>query len=236
MVMSNSPSPTSMITSRGAKAGLTLVGAATVLALAAGSPSANADPDTVVLPDFPTTTGEQISPETLGIPLLFGGEAYEQNGSYTDSLGLDYDSAGIQSINGPLEINDYEFPALNPSVEVVDYVTPGAAGSVDGATIDGTVLGSTFSALITPGGLYNFYEDTPFFATGGTETTDNINDVWAFDPTGVPLADPSGIEFGVQYLDLPDAFSGPVDELNFLGAGGEILFSLPVTGDLLSLF
>jgi hypothetical protein len=214
------------------KAGLTLVGAAgAVLALAAGSPSANAD--TVVLPDFPTTTGEQISPETLGIPLLFGGEAYEQNGSYTDSLGVDVDTAGVQSLNGPLEINDYEFPAPNPSVEVVDYVSPGVIGGVVG---DGDIFGSTFSALITTDHLYNFYEDTPFIATGASSATDNINDVLAFDPTGIPLGSLSGIEFGIQYLDLPDAFAGPVDELNFLGSGGEILFSLPVTGDLLSLF
>jgi hypothetical protein len=214
------------------KAGLTLVGAAgAVLALAAGSPSANAD--TVVLPDFPTTTGEQISPETLGIPFLFGGEAYEQNGSYTDSLGVDVDTAGVQSLNGPLEINDYAFPAPNPSVEVVDYVSPGVIGGVVG---DGDIGGSTFSGLITPAGLYNFYEDTPFIATGASSATDNINDVLAFDPTGIPLGSLSGIEFGIQYLDLPDAFSGPVDELNFLGSGGEILFSLPVTGDLLNLF
>ena len=220
------------------KAGLTLVGAAAaaVLALAAGSPSANATPDTVVLPDFPTTTGEQISPETLGIPLLFGGEAYEQNGSYTDSLGIGVDTAGLQSANGPLEINDYEFPVPNPSVEVVDYVSPGVIASVSGGSLDGSVVGSTFSGLITADHLYNFYEDTPFIATGASSATDNINDVLAFDPTGIPLADLSGIEFGIQYLDLPDAFSGPVDELNFLGSGGEILFSLPVTGDLLSLF
>jgi hypothetical protein len=218
------------------KAGLTLVGAAAaaVLALAGASPSANAD--TVELPDFPTTSGDQMSPESLGIPLLFGGEAYEQNGSYTDLLGTDVDTAGIQSPNGPLEINDYEFPAPHPSLEVVDYVTPGVVASVSGGGFDGDIGGSTFSALITPAGFYNFYEDTPFVDTGASSATDNINDVWAFDPTGIPLADPSGIEFGIQYLDLPDAFSGPVDELNFLGSGGEILFSLPVTGDLLSLF
>ena len=218
------------------KAGLTLVGAAAaaVLALAGGSPSANAD--TVELPDFPTTSGDQISPETLGIPLLFGGEAYEQNGSYTDSLGVDVDTSGLQSLNGPLEINDYEFPAPNPSLEVIDYVSPGTVASVSGGAVDGTVGGSTFSGLITTGGFYNFYEDTPFIATGASSEVDNINDVWAFDPTGVPLGGLSGIEFGIQYLDLPDAASGPVDELNFLGSGGEILFSLPVTGDLLSLF
>jgi hypothetical protein len=218
------------------KAGLTLVGAAAgaVLVLAAGSPSANAD--TVELPDFPTTSGDQISPETLGIPLLFGGEAYEQNGSYTDSLGVGVDTAGLQSLNGPLEINDYEFPAPTPSLEVVDYVTPGEVASVSGGAVDGNVVGSTFSGLITTGGFYNFYEDTPFIATGASSATDNINDVWAFDPTGIPLGDLSGIEFGIQYIDLPDAASGPVDAVNFLGSGGEILFSLPVTGDLLSLF
>jgi hypothetical protein len=216
------------------KAGLTLVGAAVgaVLALAGGSPAANAD--TVELPDFPTTTGDQISPETLGIPLLFGGEAYEQNGSYTDSLGVDVDTAGVQGLNGPLEINDYEFPAPNPSLEVVDYVSPGLIASVSGGAVDGSVVGSTFSGLITTAGFYNFYEDTPFIATGASSEVDNINDVWAFDPTGIPLADLSGIDFGLQYIDLPDAASGPVDALNFLGSGGEILFSIPVTGDLLS--
>jgi hypothetical protein len=107
---------------------------------------------------------------------------------------------------------------------------------LDGGSVDGSIEGSTFSDLSTPAGFYNFYEDTPFIATGASSATDNINDVWAFDPTGSPLQDVSGIEFGIQHLDLPDAFSGPVDELNFLGSGGEILFSLPVTGDLLSLF
>jgi hypothetical protein len=107
---------------------------------------------------------------------------------------------------------------------------------VSGGAVGGTVGGSTFSGLITTAGFYNFYEDTPFIATGASSEVDNINDVWAFDPTGVPLGGLSGIEFGIQYLDLPDAASGPVDELNFLGSGGEILFSLPVTGDLLSLF
>jgi hypothetical protein len=50
----------------------------------------------------------------------------------------------------------------------------------------------------------------------------------------------SGVEFGIQYIDMPDAFANgaltPIDEINVLGAGGEILFSIPVTGDLASLF
>jgi hypothetical protein len=46
---------------------------------------------------------------------------------------------------------------------------------------------------------------------------------------------PSGREpeFGIQYLDLPFAAT-PVDEINLLGPGGEILFALPVTGDVFS--
>jgi hypothetical protein len=60
----------------------------------------------------------------------------------------------------------------------------------------------------------------------------NYDDAVVFDPTGLPLfGDTSGIEFGIQYLDLPSAWT-PVDEINFLGQAGEILFSLPVTGDL----
>lgn len=54
-----------------------------------------------------------------------------------------------------------------------------------------------------------------------------------YDPSGSPLTDLSGIEFGIQYLDLPDAAT-PVDAVNFLGSGGEILFYLPVIGDLLT--
>jgi hypothetical protein len=42
-------------------------------------------------------------------------------------------------------------------------------------------------------------------------------------------------EFGYQYLDLPDATT-PVDEINVFGSGGDILFSIPVTGDLQSSF
>lgn len=56
--------------------------------------------------------------------------------------------------------------------------------------------------------------------------------MFAYDPTGFPLGSLSGIEFGIQYLDLPFAAT-PVDEVNLLGAGGEILMSIPVTGDLL---
>lgn len=63
--------------------------------------------------------------------------------------------------------------------------------------------------------------------------TENISATLLFDPTGNPVADLSSIEFGIQYLDMPDAAT-PVDAINVFGSGGEILFSIPVTGDLLS--
>jgi len=219
------------------KLGLTLVGAAaaTVLTLAA-APASTADPSIVVLPDFPSTTGDRIAPENLSVLPIFAGEAYEQNGHYTDSLGVPVDTAGLQSPNGPLEINDYEFPGTQPSLEAVDYASPGGVASISGGATDGAVFGSNFSAIITGSGFYNLYEDTPFEPTGADSLVDNINDVWLYDPTGLPFADLSGVEFGIQYLDLPDAASGPVDAINVLGSGGEILFSIPVTGDLLSLF
>ena len=109
-----------------------------------------------------------------------------------------------------------------------------APASIEGGSVDGTAEGSTFSQIFTTSGLVNFYEDTPFYATGASDATQNINDAFVFDPTGSPLTDLSGIEFGIQYLDLPDATSGPIDAINFLGSGGEILFSIPVTGDLLA--
>ena len=37
----------------------------------------------------------------------------------------------------------------------------------------------------------------------------------------------------ICYMDLPNAVT-PVDAVNFLGSGGEVLYSLPVTGDLLT--
>jgi hypothetical protein len=81
----------------------------------------------------------------------------------------------------------------------------------------------------TTSGFTLDYEDTPFEAANTTEPVQNIDYLLTYAPAS------SGIEFGIQYLDLPDAAT-PVDEINLLGAGGEILFSLPVTGDLLSLF
>jgi hypothetical protein len=62
------------------KACLTLVGAAAagVLALTATSPAANAD--TADIPSLPIGSGDETGPESLGIPPLFDGSAFEQNG------------------------------------------------------------------------------------------------------------------------------------------------------------
>lgn len=241
------PPPAMMVTShhidhphalsRRIKTGLTFVGAAAaVLALAAGSPSANADPAIVDFPDFPTTTGLQIAPEATGIAPFFAGEAYEQNGSYTDLFNEVVNTNAPSYLGNPLLVDDYEFPGVAPSsFEVLQYANPGFAYGIDGNGLNGSVDGSTFSVVATNSGLYNFFEETPYFANATQTTTDSINDVLAYDPTGIPLGGLSGIEFGIQYLDLPFAAT-PVDEINLLGAGGEILASMPVTGDLASLF
>lgn len=108
----------------------------------------------------------------------------------------------------------------------------------DVATLsNGYVDGSTFGFADTSSGLYNLYEDTPFYNTTVPPAVEsnNVSDTFLYDPTGNPLGSLSGIDFGVQYLDLPDA-TAPVDEVNILGSGGDILLSIPVTGDLLSLF
>jgi hypothetical protein len=215
------------------KACLTLAGvaAAAVLAMTATSPAANAD--TVDLPEFPATSGAQIAPESLGVAPFFAGEAYEQNGSYTDLLGTDVDTSASYYLNGPLQIDDYEFPGSGPaSLTAINETTPGIVASDSGA-INGDVGGTAFSYVGAEPGYYNLYEDTPFVATGASDATQNINDVLLFDPTGNPLGGLSGVEFGIQYIDLPNAVT-PVDAVNFLGSGGEVLYSLPVTGDLLT--
>jgi hypothetical protein len=209
------------------KACLTLAGAAAagVLALTATSPAAQAD--TVDVPVFPSGSGETIDPQSLGIAPFFTAEAYEQQGTYTDLLGNQFDTAVD---NQPFEVNNYAFPGINPSLAVSDVFTRGEAS--DSGALNGSVEPTTFSVAEEANLGFNIYEDTPFDATGATETTQNINDVLVYDPTlASPVTDPSAIEFGIQYLDLPDAAT-PVDAINFLGSGGEILFSLPVTGDL----
>ncbi|MBV8862596.1 MAG: hypothetical protein JO259_12135, partial [Mycobacterium sp.] len=83
-------------------------------------------------------------------------------------------------------------------------------------------------------GFFDLYEETPFQPLGSIPVA-NINDALVYDPSGLYSFTESGVEFGIQYLYLPDAAT-PVDEINLLGSGGEILTSIPVTGDLFSLF
>jgi hypothetical protein len=76
------------------RAAMTLAGAAAagVLALAAASPAAQAD--TVDIPSLPIANGNEIIPESLGVLPFFGGEAFEQNGTYTDLLGFTVTTGG----------------------------------------------------------------------------------------------------------------------------------------------
>jgi hypothetical protein len=218
------------------KAGLTLAGvaAASVLALMATSPAAQAD--TADIPSLPAPIGDEISPESLGISPFFGGEAFEQDGTYTDLLGFTTTTGdGVQDPPLPLQWTEYSLPAGgNPSFVALGVTDPnGYDLEVQGANLNGDIGGSDFSYVATGSGFYNLYEDTPYYAGGSANAVDSINDTFVFDPTGSPLAGLAGIEFGIQYIDLPDAAT-PIDAINVLGSGGEILFSIPVTGDLLA--
>jgi hypothetical protein len=207
--------------------GLALVAGAAVaaaLALTATSPAANAD--TIDLPVLPSATGSETGQENLGIAPLFTGSAYEQNGTYTDLLGYQVDTTAPGYL--PLDWDRYDAPnSSSPSIEALGVTSP----SNDAVVTDGTVGGSTYSEFAIPigslsTGFANIYEDTPFYPSLGVGATDNVSDTVGYFDGATP-------EFGVQYLDLPDAAT-PVDELNFFGSGGDILFSIPVTGDLLS--
>jgi len=215
--------------SRRIKTGLTFVGAAAaIVALAAGSPSANADPSTVVLPDFPVETAGVTSTGSE-IPLLFTDITQTDYATYTDLLG-DNVAETSKAGNVPLISTDIWVPSeSSPTFEAAGVVDP----NFDVATLNNAdVSGSTFGVIGFGSNFFNLYEDTPYEAFGGGGLTQNIDDVFAFFPKG--LSDSaSDIAFGIQYLDLPNA-ANPVDEINFLGQAGEILFSIPVTGDLLS--
>jgi hypothetical protein len=238
-------------TRRRINASLTLAGAAAaaVLALAATSPVANAD--TVDLPDFPDLGNDETGLESLGAPPLVDGIALQDTGVYQNLLGFTVDTSvqgnapafdvSVYAIPGNGSVSDLEsvpflqngLPADNPGIEALTITDP--TQFINFTPGDSFTDGSTFNAIVTASGWDNLYEETPFFSAGTEIETQNYSDTLLFDPTGSPLADPSGIEFGIQYIDLPDAAT-PVDAVNFLGSGGEILFSLPVTGDLLSLF
>jgi hypothetical protein len=200
------------------------------LAMLASVPAAHAD--NAVLPALPSIVADTVNGST-GFPPLWDGQTYSGGAFYTDLLGDSVGSSG------------------NPESETFDVYTT-APGAFDGgiplgslteteysdssddvaSLANGQTGGSTFDFVNADSGWSNFYELTPFFANNASTATDNVNDTWIYDPSGLGIND-SGIEFGIQYVDLPDA-STPVDAINVLGSGGDILFSVPVVGDLLS--
>jgi hypothetical protein len=198
--------------------GLTLAGAAMAVTfgLAAATPSANADP--LIVPYFPTLTGDEIDPQENGIAPFFTEQAYESQGSYTSLLGTNVDTTTDDYNENPLQIDTYDFLGTH----ILQSNDPGLANDFN----DNQEFGSTFQIASTNWGLSLDYEDTPFEAANTAEPVQNIDYLLTYAPPAAEVA------FGIQYLDLPDAAT-PVDEINLLGAGGEILFSIPVTGDLL---
>jgi hypothetical protein len=207
---------------------LMLAASATAAALAvATSPLANAD--TADLPDFPQIASTPFDDESLGVPPLFSGYAFEYEGSYIDLLG-DPVTEADPSDGALIDTNGYGFPGTgDPSLIAEEDQDPISAVAVSS---NGVAEGSTFGFIGAPeAGFYNLYEDTPFVPSAGG-IVDNVDDVFAYEPSGYANSD-SAIEFGIQYLDLPDAAT-PVDEINLLGSGGDILLSIPVTGDLLN--
>jgi hypothetical protein len=213
--------------------GLTLVAGATAVAgfaMLASAPAAQADD--AALPELPDVFSATAN-GAIGFPPLWDGQTYSGEASYTDLLG---DSVGTD-------------PNLEPEIYDVYTTAPGAFDgglplgtlteteyldtSDDVASLaNGQVGGSTFDVVTTASGWQNYYELTPFYATNAAASTENIDDTLVYAPDGLGAND-AGIDFGIQYMDLPDAAT-PVDEINLLGSGGEILLSIPVTGDLLS--
>jgi hypothetical protein len=207
--------------------GLALAGAAAAAALALTATSPAAKADTVDVPDVPDETGIETGQEYFGLTPLFQGDSFEGNGNFTDLLGYNVDTTSPGDL--PLDWDSYAVPDdVNPSFQTIGVTNP----NVDAVTTDGTVGGSTFGEFALPigsatSGLVDIYEETPFYANLGTGATDNVSETWEF------VTQSTTVDFGVQYLDLPDAAT-PVDEINVFGSGGDILFSIPVTGDLLA--
>jgi hypothetical protein len=197
--------------------------AAAGLAMMAATPAANADD--AVLPVQPTFDVFTDSGAT-GFPPFWDGSTGTAEGSYTDLLGDTLGTVNLENFDtdfyvfGPGALESGNTTNLLSEVEFSDVT---AHCVVNLAT--GCVGGTTFDEAFTNSGWFNSYELTPFYPTGGAFTA-NINDALVYEPNG-------SVDFGVQYLDLPDATT-PVDEINLLGSGGEILLSIPVTGDLLS--
>jgi hypothetical protein len=199
-----------------------ILAAAAGLAMMAAIPAAKADD--AVLPGLPLYEGSTDNGAT-GFPPFWDGNTGTAEGSYTDLLG---DNVGTVT---PEEF-DTDFYAFGPSEleSGTNLLTEEESSDTAICVVTlaaGCVGGSTFDDAHTDSGWFNLYEYTPFNPTNG-ESVANINDALFYSPSGT-------IDFGIQYLDLPDAAT-PVDEINLLGSAGDILLSIPVTGDLLASF
>jgi len=130
--------------------GLALVAGAAVaaaLALTATSPAAKAD--TVDLPDFPVGTGPGTDQVQLGIQPLFSETTFDQQGTYTDLLGV---AVNTNNLTSPLQYVSYAYPATNPSFAAEGITDP---NTVVATLPDGLAGGSTFGATATTGGWYD---------------------------------------------------------------------------------
>jgi hypothetical protein len=200
--------------------------AAASLAMLAAAPSAYADQAEV--PSLPFTTSDYPITGSFGIPPLFSVETYDSSGGYTDLLG---DTVTNTSPSLPLAFGDITVDPLAPVPTIFAQMTdPNEDVAYLSAPQYGQVEGSTWDDSFGSSGFTQLYEVTPVEGLSGI--TNNVDYISAYAPNGLGSGG-DGMEFGIQYIDLPDATT-PVDEINILGENAEILFSIPVTGDLLS--
>jgi hypothetical protein len=193
--------------------------AAAMLGVIGLDPTANAK--TAVIPVLPSVTIDDPQTPTgaFGIPPFYDGYTYEQDATYFGLMGpVD------TSLHPPEPVwNIITFGPYFQSTEFKDFETQ--LGTLPNG---GIIEGSTYDHISTgPLGFDNYFEVAPVVQLDGT-ITDNINDAFVFDPGGFGF-NGDGIVSGIQLLDVPD-LTTPVDELNFLGEGGTILFSIPLGG------
>jgi hypothetical protein len=201
--------------------------AAAALAMLAVAPAAYADQAEV--PSVPFTTSDYPLTGSFGIQPLFDVETYNSSGGYTDLLG---DVVTNNSPALPLAFGDITLNPLAPVPTVFAQMTDPNDEIAFLSGPDAEVDGSTIDEVFSPTGFDQLYELTPVEGVSGP--SDNVDFISAYVPVALG-SDGNGIEFGIQYIDLPDATT-PVDEINILGENAAILLSIPVSGDLLSLF
>jgi hypothetical protein len=201
--------------------------AAAALAMLAAAPSAYADQAEV--PSFPYTTSDYPITGSFGVEPLFSVETYDSTGGYTDLLG---DTVSNTSPSLPLAFGTITVDPLAPVPTIFAQMTDPNEDVAFLSGPDAEVEGSTIDDVYSSSGFTQLYELTPVDGVSGI--TNNVDYISAYAPEGLGSGG-NGMEFGMQYIDLPDAAT-PVDEINILGENADILLSIPVTGDLLSLF